>query len=96
MTRATDTISAGGDLDFDGGWLQVAEVRDAVQRLDGEAVLRLWAEPPDDDAALSQAVLRWPVQNAVATRGAGRDLKRWKWRKKGRSQVRQVRQVQSG
>lgn len=33
----------------------------------------MWAESPDDDAALSQTTLRWPVQNAVITRKTGTD-----------------------
>ena len=49
----------------------MAESRDAVQRLDGEGVLSVWAESPDDDAALSQTALRWAVQDAVITRRTG-------------------------
>jgi len=48
----------------------LAESRDAVQRLDGEGVVGVWAESPHRHAAPGQASLRRAVQHAIATRRA--------------------------
>ena len=64
---------ACGDVDTFTGRVLVAEVRDPVDRLDGEGVCGVRQQAQHLHLAIQQAMLCWPIGDAVST-GEARSL----------------------